>query len=186
MDGTERRRLTPRSFRVVFTFLNVAAQNGDARTAGLRLIWNIKQSGCVHARTDKVERVNRAFRDGLGLNNTMEHQMIKNIQLSTAVFATALLGGVLLAPMVASAHPAERTTKAEPARQVRLAAAAPKEVEGTKADAREDRAEAKADRKADKADAKADRAEAKMMRHHEAEGTKADIAEDKMEAKAKK
>jgi hypothetical protein len=95
----------------------------------------------------------------------MEHQMIKNIKLSTAVFATAILGGVAL---------------------VRLAAAATKEVEGTKVDAREDRAEAKADRKADKAEAKADRvedkadrAEAKMMRHHEAEGTKADIAEDK-------
>jgi hypothetical protein len=116
----------------------------------------------------------------------MEHQMIKNIKLSTAVFATAILGGVALVPMIASAHPAERTVKAEPARQVRLAAAATKEVEGTKVDAREDRAEAKADRKADKAEAKADRvedkadrAEAKMMRHHEAEGTKADIAEDK-------
>ena len=123
--------------------------------------------------------------------------MIKNAQLSNIIFATALLGGVGLAPMIASAHPAEHTTKAEPAQQVRVAAAATKEVEGTKADAREDRAEAKADRKADKAEAKADRAEdkadrkadraeAKMMRHHEAEGTKADIAEDKAEAKAKK
>ena len=116
----------------------------------------------------------------------MERQMIKNEQLSKAIFATVLLSGVALAPMIASAHPAERTTKAEPARQVRFAAAATKEVEGTKADAREDRAEAKAARKADKAEAKADRAEAKMMRHHEAEGIKADIAEDKAEAKAKK
>jgi hypothetical protein len=127
----------------------------------------------------------------------MEHRMIKTIKLSTAIFATALLGGVALAPVMASAHPSERTTKAEPARQVQLAAAATKEVEGTKADAREDRADAKADRKADKAEAKMDRAEdkadrkadmaeAKMMRHHMAEGTKADIAADKAEAKAKK
>ena len=123
--------------------------------------------------------------------------MIKNEQLSKVIFATVLLSGVGMAPTMASAHPAERTTKAEPARQVQLAAAATKEVEGKKADAREDRAEAKADRKADKAEAKADRAEdkadrkadraeAKMMRHHEVEGTKADIAEDKAEAKAKK
>ncbi|MBA2589139.1 MAG: hypothetical protein H0U98_11030 [Alphaproteobacteria bacterium] len=89
--------------------------------------------------------------------------MIKNIQLSTALFATALLSGVALAPMIASAHPAERTVKAEPARQVRLAAAATKEVEGTKADVREDKAEAKAARKADKAEAKADRAEDTLL-----------------------
>ena len=48
----------------------------------------------------------------------MEHQMFKNIQLSTAFFATALLGGVALAPMIASAHPTERTVKAEPARHL--------------------------------------------------------------------
>lgn len=123
--------------------------------------------------------------------------MIKNAQLSNIIFATALLGGVGLAPMMASAHPAERTTKTEPARNVQLAATATKEVEGTKADAREDRAEGKADQKADKAEAKvdraeykadrkADRAESKMMRHDAAEGTKADIAEDKAEAKVKK
>ena len=127
----------------------------------------------------------------------MEHQMIKNEQLSKAIFAAVLLSGVGLAPMMANAHPAERTAKAEPARQMRLAAATTKEVEGTKADAREDRAEAKADRKAEKAEAKVDRAEdkaarkvdradAKIMRHHEAEGTKTDIAEDKAEARTKK
>jgi len=122
--------------------------------------------------------------------------MIRKIQFSTVVFATAFLGVVSL-PIMAGASPAERTTKAQPTRQVRLAAGVTKEVEGTKADALEDRAEAKAHRKAeraeakadkaeDKADRKADRAEAKMMRHHEAEGTKADIAEDKAEAKARK
>jgi hypothetical protein len=124
---------------------------------------------------------------------TMEHKMIKTIKLSVAVFATALLGGVALTPALANAHVTERATKAAP---VRVAASASKEVEGTKADASEDKleaarkmdvkAEAKADHKADKAEAKTDKVEAKMMRHHETEGTKADIAEDKTEAKLKK
>jgi hypothetical protein len=109
--------------------------------------------------------------------------MIRTIKLSTAIFATALLGG---------AHITERTTKAEPARPMRVAATATKEVEGTKADAAEDKLEAarkmeaKADRKADKAEAKTDRSEAKMMHHHESEGSKADIAHDKAEAKLQK
>jgi hypothetical protein len=110
--------------------------------------------------------------------------MIRTIKLSTAIFATALLGGVALVPAIASAH-TERTTKAEPARPVRMAATATKEVEGTKADAVEDKLEAT--RKLDaKADRKADKTEAKMMRHHMAEGSKADIAEDKANAKLKK
>jgi hypothetical protein len=118
--------------------------------------------------------------------------MFKTIKLSTAIFATALLGGVALVPAIASAHITQRTNKAEPVRPIRMAAAATKEVEGTKADAAEDKLEAtrkmeaKTDRMADKAEAKKDRAEAKMMRHHEAEGSKADMAEDKAEAKLKK
>jgi hypothetical protein len=122
--------------------------------------------------------------------------MIRNLKLSTAIFATAILGGVALVPAIVSAHPTAQTTKAEPARHIQMAATEKKDVEGTKADATEDKleavhkmnvkAEVKADRKADKAEAKTDRTEAKMMRHHEVEGSKADIAEDKAEAKMKK
>jgi hypothetical protein len=122
--------------------------------------------------------------------------MIKTIKLSTAIFATALLGSVALVPAIASAHPTAHATKAEPARHVQMVAAEKKEAEGTKADAAEDKLEAahkmnikaeiKADHKADKAEAKTDKTEAKMMRHHEVEGSKADIAEDKAEAKMKK
>jgi hypothetical protein len=114
------------------------------------------------------------------LKTTMEHLMIKNIKLSTAVFATTLLGGVALVPMMANAHDVARTTKTEPARPVSVAATATKEVEGTKADAREDRAEAKAERKADKAEAKADRAEAKADRKVDKVEAKTDRAEDTM------
>jgi hypothetical protein len=115
--------------------------------------------------------------------------MIRTIKLHTAIFATAFLGGVALVPAIASAHITERTTKAEPARPMRIAVAATKQVEGTKADAAEDKLEAarKMDAKAArKAEAKTDKAEAKMMRLHEAEASKAGIAQEKAEAKMKK